>query len=395
MKKLILILFLFISYLSFSQASLTKSVRIQNATTAFGRNISVGTIVYDINTDNVYMATSAITSTSTITTASASLNEIANFSDITGINSGTNTGDQTITNTSDATSHTATLSASGGSLQLIEGTNITLTTGGTGTDGTVTIASTGGASPLTTKGDLYTYSTVDARLPIGTNGQVLKANSAQTTGLEWSTLTATSTANTNTTIDLSNPFGNFCNMSSANANTSFTTTGAVTGGTARVKINTTSQPTVTGATLDGGSGWIANTDLYMTVYYDGATTRYYFTSTFPKTPTLSKSITIPDPVATDDITLFYTPVAITITGVYSHIEGTTNVVFNVGHAATRTGTQLDVFTSDITLTSTAGQSNTTGFNDATIPANSWVWLEAVSVSGTPTLFHGTIVYTED
>ena len=52
------------------------------------------------------------------------------------------------------------------------------------------ISSTGsvcaGLSPLTTKGDLYTFSTVDARLGVGTNGQVLKANSASTTGLEWS-----------------------------------------------------------------------------------------------------------------------------------------------------------------------------------------------------------------
>jgi len=43
----------------------------------------------------------------------------------------------------------------------------------------------GGSSPLTTKGDLYTYSTTDTRLPVGTNGQVLSANSATATGLEW------------------------------------------------------------------------------------------------------------------------------------------------------------------------------------------------------------------
>lgn len=60
--------------------------------------------------------------------------------------SGTNTGDQAVTNSSDATSHTVTLSASGGSVQIIEGSNITLTTGGTAGAGTVTIAAAGGGA---------------------------------------------------------------------------------------------------------------------------------------------------------------------------------------------------------------------------------------------------------
>lgn len=42
-----------------------------------------------------------------------------------------------------------------------------------------------GASPLTTKGDIYTFTTVDARLPIGTDGQVLKADSSAATGNSW------------------------------------------------------------------------------------------------------------------------------------------------------------------------------------------------------------------
>jgi len=41
------------------------------------------------------------------------------------------------------------------------------------------------ASPLTTKGDLYGYSTLAARIPIGTNDQVLTADSAEATGLKW------------------------------------------------------------------------------------------------------------------------------------------------------------------------------------------------------------------
>lgn len=46
----------------------------------------------------------------------------------------------------------------------------------------------GGGSPLTTKGDLYTYDTDDQRLAVGTNGQVLTADSAEATGMKWATL---------------------------------------------------------------------------------------------------------------------------------------------------------------------------------------------------------------
>jgi hypothetical protein len=48
---------------------------------------------------------------------------------------------------------------------------------------------TGSVSPLTTKGDLYGFSTLDARIPIGTNNQVLTADSAEALGLKWATPT--------------------------------------------------------------------------------------------------------------------------------------------------------------------------------------------------------------
>lgn len=43
----------------------------------------------------------------------------------------------------------------------------------------------GTASPLTTKGDVWGYDSADNRIPIGTNGYVLTADSTQTLGLKW------------------------------------------------------------------------------------------------------------------------------------------------------------------------------------------------------------------
>lgn len=46
-------------------------------------------------------------------------------------------------------------------------------------------AAAGGASPLTTKGDIYTYDTGNQRLPVGADGTVLTADSAEATGNKW------------------------------------------------------------------------------------------------------------------------------------------------------------------------------------------------------------------
>lgn len=67
----------------------------------------------------------------------------------------------------------------------------------------------GSASPLTTKGDIYTHNaTVDARLAVGTNGQVLTANSSAATGNDWEAPIALTTTGTSgpATVTPGNPY---------------------------------------------------------------------------------------------------------------------------------------------------------------------------------------------
>ena len=67
---------------------------------------------------------------------------------------------------------TARIYANGNNLTFFDATNDTVTL-------------TEMKSPLTTKGDIHTYDSADARLPVGTDGQALVSDSAETTGLKW------------------------------------------------------------------------------------------------------------------------------------------------------------------------------------------------------------------
>jgi hypothetical protein len=56
---------------------------------------------------------------------------------------------------------------------------------GTGSTAWASLPYAASLSPLTTKGDLYTYSTADARLAVGANGETLVADSSTATGLRY------------------------------------------------------------------------------------------------------------------------------------------------------------------------------------------------------------------
>ena len=87
---------------------------------------------------------------------------------------------------------------------------------------------------------------------------------------------AASSDSATTVIDLTNVLGTYYDMGSANAATTYTTTGTTLGAFACVLINAASEPTVTGATNIKGSDFIISTDMHMWVQYFGTTVQYFF-----------------------------------------------------------------------------------------------------------------------
>lgn len=141
----------------------------------------------------------------------------------------------------------------------------TLTLGGTlaiasgGTGNTTAAASFGALSPLTTKGDILTYGSSNARLPVGTNGQVLTADSTQTDGIKWAT--PSSAASTKIAIDTT--------VTAINSSTPITIyTAAIAGGTLSTGNAIRFKLFITGLRL-GSGGNPVNDALTVTASYGG------------------------------------------------------------------------------------------------------------------------------
>lgn len=111
-----------------------------------------------------------------------------------------------------------------------------------------------------------------------------------------------------------------------------------------------------------------------------------------------KAITVENPGAAEDLTMFFTDVAITVTqlnAVLANGSSTPSVTWTIRHASDRSAAGTEVVTGGTTTTSISTGSEVTSFDDATIPAGSWVWLETTAQSGTVPELHVSVRYTID
>lgn len=114
-------------------------------------------------------------------------------------------------------------------------------------------------------------------------------------------------------------------------------------------------------------------------------------------PSLVKGLTIESPSASENIGMWKTPVAITVSSLEAVLVGSASpsVTFQISFGSDRTS-GTNVYTSGRTVTSTTtGSTFNSSFNDATIPAGSFIWVTTSAVSGTVTQIELTINYTED
>lgn len=145
-----------------------------------------------------------------------------------------------------------------------------------------------------------------------------------------------------------------------------------------------------GKTVNAAGELCVDTTSKTVNFYDGAAEAVL-------NPTLSKAITVKNPTNAEDISMFFTDPAITITKMVAVLVGssTPSVTWTVRHSTDRNATGNEVVTGGTTTTSTTTGSVVTSFNDATIPATSFVWLETTAKSGTVTELHLTIFYRQD
>ena len=111
----------------------------------------------------------------------------------------------------------------------------------------------------------------------------------------------------------------------------------------------------------------------------------------------SKSVTIESPDNAEDITLFFTPVALTINEIRAVLRGglPPSVTWTLRYGSDRDAVGTEVIVGGTTTTDVNTGDDITVMDNPSIPADSYVWLETTAQSGTVNGLHITIRYTEE
>jgi len=110
-------------------------------------------------------------------------------------------------------------------------------------------------------------------------------------------------------------------------------------------------------------------------------------------PASPRGITVLFPTNAEKIAIFYTTSAITITAIRAVLAGTTpSVTFSIRHGTDFSAAGTEVVTGGTTTTNTSTGQAITTFNNASVAANSFVWLTTTAVSGTVNQLHASIQY---
>jgi hypothetical protein len=98
----------------------------------------------------------------------------------------------------------------------------------------------------------------------------------------------------------------------------------------------------------------------------------------------TKAATLVAPQVGDSLTILYSPAAVNLTSIMALLSGGTapSVTFKVKYGSSR-ASGTDVVTGGITVDSVTVGDATTTFDNGTIPANAFLWIEVTAVSGTP------------
>lgn len=127
-----------------------------------------------------------------------------------------------------------------------------------------------------------------------------------------------------------------------------------------------------------------------------AATKKYVDDNIP-TVTHRPSITLESPSDTEDVGWTFVEKAITVSEIRAVLVGsdTPSVTWTIRFNSDRSAAGTEVVTGGTTTTSTTTGSDVTALDDATIPADSFIWIETTAQSGTVTQLHVTFVFTED